>query len=72
VPRGTEGAVSLEGTLAGLGAAAAYAAVATAIGQVGQTDSLGPATQLLNALACIVCSIQKLGYWAWQAPRVGC
>jgi uncharacterized membrane protein len=38
VPRGTEGAVSLEGTLAGLGAAAAYAAVAMAIGQVGQTD----------------------------------
>lgn len=34
VPRGTEGAVSLEGTMAGLGAAAAYAAVATAIGQV--------------------------------------
>jgi uncharacterized membrane protein len=34
VPRGTEGAVSLEGTLAGLAAAAAYATVALAIGQV--------------------------------------
>lgn len=34
VPRGTEGAVSLEGTMAGLGAAALYAAVALALGQV--------------------------------------
>lgn len=34
VPRGTEGAVSLEGTLAGLGAAAVYAATALALGQV--------------------------------------
>jgi uncharacterized membrane protein len=36
VPRGTEGAVSLEGTLAGLGAAAVYAALALALGQVSQ------------------------------------
>lgn len=36
VPRGTEGAVSLEGTLAGMGAAAVYAAVALALGQVSQ------------------------------------
>lgn len=35
VPRGTEGAVSLEGTMAGLGAAALYAATALALGQVG-------------------------------------
>lgn len=35
VPRGTEGAVSLEGTLAGLGAAAVYAGIALALGQVG-------------------------------------
>lgn len=34
VPRGTEGAVSLEGTLAGLGAAAVYAAAAFGLGQV--------------------------------------
>lgn len=34
VPRGTEGAVSLEGTLAGLAAAAAYAGIALVIGQV--------------------------------------
>jgi hypothetical protein len=38
VPRGTEAAASLEGTMAGLAAAAAYAAVAMAIGQVRQTD----------------------------------
>ena len=35
VPRGTEGAVSLEGTAAGLGAALLYAAVALGLGQVG-------------------------------------
>lgn len=35
VPRGTEGAVSLEGTLAGLGAALAFSAVAMLVGQVG-------------------------------------
>ncbi|WIA15208.1 hypothetical protein OEZ85_001887 [Tetradesmus obliquus] len=40
VPRGTEGAVSLEGTMAGLGAAAAYAAVATAIGQTTPSDAV--------------------------------
>lgn len=34
VPRGTEGAVSLEGSAAGLGAAAVYACVAWALGQV--------------------------------------
>lgn len=34
VPRGTEGAVSLEGTLAGLGAAAVYAGLAFGLGQV--------------------------------------
>jgi hypothetical protein len=38
VPRGTEGAVSLEGTLAGLGAAAVYAAAALALGQVRATQ----------------------------------
>jgi uncharacterized membrane protein len=35
VPRGTEGAVSLEGTLAGLGAALVFSAVAMLVGQVG-------------------------------------
>ena len=35
VPRGTEGAVSAEGTAAGLAAAVAFAALATALGQVG-------------------------------------
>lgn len=34
VPRGTEGAVSLEGSAAGLAAAAAYAGAAWALGQV--------------------------------------
>jgi len=34
VPRGTEGAVSAEGTAAGVGAALAFAAVAVAVGQV--------------------------------------
>jgi uncharacterized membrane protein len=34
VPRGTEGAVSLEGTLAGVAAAALFAGVALAVGQV--------------------------------------
>lgn len=34
VPRGTEGAISAEGTLAGAGAALAFAALAAAIGQV--------------------------------------
>lgn len=34
VPRGTEGAVSTEGTLAGAGAALAFAVLAAAIGQV--------------------------------------
>lgn len=34
VPRGTEGAVSLEGTLAGMAAALAFSAVALAAGQV--------------------------------------
>lgn len=35
VPRGTEGAVSLEGSLAGVAAALGFAAVALAVGQVG-------------------------------------
>ncbi len=35
VPRGTEGAVSLEGTLAGVAAAAVFATLAYALGQVG-------------------------------------
>ncbi len=34
VPRGTEGAISAEGTLAGAGAALAFAALAAVIGQV--------------------------------------
>lgn len=34
VPRGTEGAVSLEGSVAGLGAAVAYSCSAWALGQV--------------------------------------
>lgn len=37
VPRGTEGAVSLEGTLAGLAAAAALAGVAVLAGMVSRT-----------------------------------
>ena len=36
VPRGTEGAVSLEGTLAGAAAAVGFSAVALALGQVGE------------------------------------
>ncbi|KAF6264113.1 integral membrane protein [Scenedesmus sp. NREL 46B-D3] len=40
VPRGTEGAVSVEGTLAGLAAAAAYATVALAIGQTTPSDAV--------------------------------
>ncbi len=40
VPRGTEGAISAEGTLAGAGAALAFAALAAAIGQVwGSADT---------------------------------
>ena len=34
VPRGTEGAISAEGTLAGIGAALGFAALAAIIGQV--------------------------------------
>jgi uncharacterized protein (TIGR00297 family) len=37
VPRGTEGAVSLEGTAAGVGAAAVFSGLALAFGQVGCT-----------------------------------
>jgi uncharacterized protein (TIGR00297 family) len=39
VPRGTEGAVSLEGTLAGLAAAAVYAGAAVSIGQASVADA---------------------------------
>ena len=39
VPRGTEGAVSLEGSLAGLAAAFGFAFLSYAIGQVGMTRS---------------------------------
>eukprot|EP00879_Flechtneria_rotunda_P029114 GHRR01031382.1.p1 GENE.GHRR01031382.1~~GHRR01031382.1.p1 ORF type:complete len:248 (+),score=81.25 GHRR01031382.1:163-906(+) len=39
VPRGTEGAVSVEGTLAGLGAAAMYAVIAVAVGQASVSDA---------------------------------
>lgn len=34
VPRGTEGAVSVEGTAAGVGAAIGFSAIALALGQV--------------------------------------
>ena len=37
VPRGTEGAVSLEGSLAGLAAAFGFASLSYAIGQVGKS-----------------------------------
>eukprot|EP00877_Chromochloris_zofingiensis_P006759 jgi/Chrzof1/2336/Cz11g11130.t1 len=40
VPRGTEGAVSLEGTVAGMAAAAAFAAVAVAVQQVSFEDAV--------------------------------
>ena len=40
VPRGTEGAVSLEGTVAGIGASLFYAGVAAAMGQVDGTGAL--------------------------------
>jgi uncharacterized membrane protein len=40
VPRGTEGAVSLEGTVAGIAAAAVFAAVAYATGQVSMEAAL--------------------------------
>jgi len=40
VPRGTEGAVSLEGTAAGLAAALLYAAVALGLGQVSPAPPL--------------------------------
>ncbi len=39
VPRGTEGAVSLEGTLAGAGAALAFAAIAVALNLVTVTGA---------------------------------
>ena len=40
VPRGTEGAVSLEGTLAGVGASLGFAGVAAAMGQVNGQGAL--------------------------------
>ena len=40
VPRGTEGAVSLEGTVAGIGASLGFAGVAAAAGQVDLTGAL--------------------------------
>jgi uncharacterized protein (TIGR00297 family) len=40
VPRGTEGAVSLEGTVAGIGASLFFAGVAAAMGQVDGTGAL--------------------------------
>jgi uncharacterized protein (TIGR00297 family) len=46
VPRGTEGAVSLEGTLAGIGAAAAIALVGWSVGLV---DGLGVGIAVLAA-----------------------
>lgn len=39
VPRGTEGAVSLEGTAAGLAAAVVYSSIALALGQVDGTQA---------------------------------
>jgi uncharacterized protein (TIGR00297 family) len=41
VPRGTEGAVSVEGTLAGIVAAAGVAAVAVALGQIENLNGVG-------------------------------
>jgi len=65
VPRGTEGAVSLEGTLAGVGAAFAYAGLALAIGQV---DAQGA---LLVAAAAIVANLFESYLGAVVQGRVG-
>jgi uncharacterized membrane protein len=40
VPRGTEGAVSVEGTAAGVGAALAFAATALALNQVASRQGM--------------------------------
>ena len=41
VPRGTEGAVSLEGTIAGIAISAAFAALAMAVGQLRTIEGVG-------------------------------
>ena len=41
VPRGTEGAVSVEGTLAGVAISGLFAALAMAVGQLGSVESVG-------------------------------
>jgi uncharacterized protein (TIGR00297 family) len=51
VPRGTEGAVSLEGTAAGMVAAAGVAGMALALGQVRPGNRLAPARGMLASWA---------------------
>jgi uncharacterized protein (TIGR00297 family) len=65
VPPGTDGAVSLPGTLAGLAAATLTAALGLALGLVE-----GPALVLLVALAAFLGTVVDSIVGAW-APRVG-
>ncbi|QDZ20647.1 DUF92 domain-containing protein [Chloropicon primus] len=55
VPRGTDGAVSLEGTLAGLLASAAYAGLSWKLGQVNP----------LGACVCVIAAFLATGLESW-------
>lgn len=59
VPRGTEGAVSLEGTVAGIVAAAVFAAVAFATGQVSNRAAFIPQSPMT------VCAGQGVAHRIW-------
>ncbi len=65
VPSGTDGAVSVQGTLAGLAAAALTAAVGSALGLV-----VGPASTLVVALAAFLGTVADSLVGA-LAPRAG-
>ena len=52
VPRGTEGAISAEGTLAGLGAAAAFACTALLLHQVSARHMIGAQTPTAFLQVC--------------------
>ncbi len=61
VPRGTEGAVSLEGTAAGLAAAVAYASVALALGQVDATQAavVAAAATVANLVESVIGAVAQ-------------
>lgn len=59
VPRGTEGAVSLEGTAAGVAAAVLFSGVALAIGQVRGARSVIAPRSLLHIVCARMLSVMN-------------